>query len=193
MYPSRRKRSSVNVLPSYDVRYKVIILGDAGVGKSQLIRTAVGESFSPVSVSTIGIDYLKRQFIVDDKTIQLDLWDTAGSEKFRALSLQHFRDAKCFVLVFDITDVESFQHIKTDWMPLIHKHFDGHAPLFLVGNKIDLVEKRQVSREAAQQFLSKQCGSLYVETSAKTSSNVDTLFAQVATALLGYHGIPIPT
>ncbi|KAL3308225.1 hypothetical protein Ciccas_013247 [Cichlidogyrus casuarinus] len=145
MLGNKKKNAAVPTGPKYDARYKVIVLGESTVGKTSLIHAAMGEKFNPTLISTIGVDYAKRLFDIEGYTIQLELWDTAGQERYRSLCKLHYRDAKGFIVVYDITNRDSFTRIRRDWIPDIDQNLNEQAPVFFVGNKSDLEASRQVT------------------------------------------------
>jgi Ras-related protein Rab-1A len=165
-----------------DATYKAIIIGDTGVGKTALLMRLTDNVFRESYVSTIGVDVKNNIFKVSDKLVKLQMWDTAGQERFRTITQSYYRGADGIIIVFDVTDKDSFDST-SHWMHEIDKaNFD--CVKFLIGNKTDLQEKRQVSFEEAQKF-SKNHSFDYFETSAKVSGlNVRQAFSKVAEKLL---------
>ncbi|KAL7056003.1 hypothetical protein AAHC03_021128 [Spirometra sp. Aus1] len=174
----------------FDARYKVVLLGESGVGKTSLIRSAMGEDFNPSMISTIGIDFVNRTYQVDSYNIQLQIWDTAGQERYRSLATSSFRDAKAFIIVYDITYLASFTRIREDWLPLTDSNFNEPVPVFFVGNKSDLVRLREVPVTDVQKLAQQQYAHGVFETSARTGSKVNDLFQAVAESMLSTWGVP---
>lgn len=159
---------------------KIILVGDSAVGKTCLVLRWAGEEFREHFLSTIGIDFKTRQFTVGSKLYKLQLWDTAGQERYRTIRKSFYRGAKGIVLVYDITNEQSFANIKK-WMADITEYCSASAQygtpkLMLVGNKNDLEANRRVSsdRGAAEAQTS---GARFAEVSAKTGDNVEKALA----------------
>ena len=161
-----------------DQLFKILLLGDAGVGKSSIILRYTKNEFNAKMVSSIGVDFKTKDIIVNDKRVKLQIWDTAGHERFRTITTSYYRGAHGIVTVFDLTDRESFEHIGK-WLDEINKYAKENVMRFLIGNKSDLVDKRQVQYEEAR-ALSNRLNIYYVETSAKNNINVSDFF-QIAT------------
>ncbi len=125
-------------------------------------------------MNSIGVDFKLKNINIDNKRVKLQIWDTAGQERFRTITTSYYKGAQAIVIVFDLTDKDSFDHLKS-WLSDIDKHAKEGVLKVLVGNKKDLINKRQVSEDVAKEFASKY-GMIYIETSAKDSSNVDDLF-----------------
>ena len=129
-------------------------------------------------VSSIGVDFKTKDIIVNDKKVKLQLWDTAGHERFRTITTSYYRGAHGIATVFDLTDRETFEHVEK-WMEEINKYAKENVMRFLIGNKSDLVEKRQVNYEEVR-ALANRLNIYYVETSAKNNINISDFF-QIAT------------
>ncbi|VDO00930.1 unnamed protein product [Rodentolepis nana] len=174
----------------YDARYKVVLLGESGVGKTSLIQAAVGEPFNPTMISTIGIDFVVQTYNVDHYRIQLQIWDTAGQERYRSLAASTFRDAKAFIIVYDITSRDSFRRIREEWLKMTDIQGGEPVPIFFAGNKADLVRLKEVPTEDAQKLSQQQYAHGFFETSALNGQNVQNLFQSVATAMVSTWSIP---
>lgn len=157
-----------------DLLFKMLIIGDAGVGKSCLLLRYADNEFSECYISTIGVDFKIRTVEMDGKVIKLNMWDTAGQERFKTITATFYRGAHGVILVFDLTDMESFQNL-SGWFKEIDKYGGNRVAKLLVGNKSDMKDKRVVSYEMAQEFAN-QMGVPYLETSAKTATNVEQAF-----------------
>ncbi|XP_045171332.2 uncharacterized protein LOC123533652 [Mercenaria mercenaria] len=157
-----------------DLLFKMLIIGDAGVGKSCLLLRYADNEFSECYISTIGVDFKIRTVEMDGKVIKLNMWDTAGQERFKTITSTFYRGAHGVILVFDLSDMESFQNLR-GWFKEIDKYGGHHVAKLLVGNKSDMKAKRVVTYEMAQEFAG-QMGIPYLETSAKTAANVEQAF-----------------
>jgi len=153
-------------------------LGDAGVGKSSIILRYTKNEFNSQMVSSIGVDFKTKDIIVNNKKVKLQLWDTAGHERFRTITTSYYRGAHGIATVFDLTNRESFEHVEK-WLEEINKYAKENVMRFLIGNKSDLVNERQVSYEEVR-ALANKLNIYYVETSAKNNVNVSDFF-QIAT------------
>ncbi|XP_037544016.1 ras-related protein Rab-6A isoform X2 [Nematolebias whitei] len=164
-------------------KFKLVFLGEQSVGKTSLITRFMYDSFDNTYQATIGIDFLSKTMYLEDRTIRLQLWDTAGQERFRSLIPSYIRDSAAAVVVYDITNVNSFQQT-TKWIDDVRTERGSDVIIMLVGNKTDLADKRQITTEEGEQR-AKETNVLFIETSAKTGYNVKQLFRRVAAALPG--------
>lgn len=172
----------------FDVKYKVLIIGNSGVGKTALIRALMGESFSMEMLPTIGIDFVKKKFLIDGANVLLEIWDTAGQERFRTITKFQYRGTKGILLVYDITDMNSFNNLSY-WLDSIDQeirtdHPTETIPVVIIGNKTDLEEQRQVAKKLGKKKAHESLVRGFVETSAKECKNVEQAFAQLAYALV---------
>ena len=150
-----------------------------GVGKTCLLLRYANESFSPTFITTIGIDFKIKNIVLDSKRIKLQIWDTAGQERFRTITTSYFRGAQGILLVYDVTERQTFLSIR-NWVQQIQMHADGNVNKILIGNKADLKENRVVSTEEGE-ALAKEFNIRFFETSARQDMNVDTSFEKIAT------------
>ena len=158
------------------MQHKIVFVGDCSVGKTAIINQYIYSSSSSDYKPTIAIDFFSRTVDVNGQPVRLLIWDTAGQEKFHSLIPSYLHNSSIAILVFDITSRSSFDNIKK-WHQTV---LDASDPaLFLVGNKIDLEDQREVSYTEAKQF-SESIKAKYVETSARTPMNIDLLFDEVA-------------
>eukprot|EP00056_Hartaetosiga_gracilis_P020323 m.18788 g.18788 ORF g.18788 m.18788 type:complete len:219 (-) comp8359_c0_seq1:149-805(-) len=165
-------------MSSYAYLFKYIIIGDSAVGKSCLLLQFTDSRFQMVHDLTIGVEFGARMVTIDKKQIKLQIWDTAGQESFRSITRSYYRGAAGALLVYDITRRDTFQHLAT-WLEDAKAHSNPNMVIILVGNKSDLGEERQVSYEDGERFAN-QHGLMFLETSAKTSANVEEAFTSTA-------------
>ena len=157
---------------------KIIILGSSSVGKTCILQKGFENEFNPNSLSTIGIDFKTKYFKFDDAKIKVNYIDTAGQEKFRAISLNYLKGTDGAVLVFDITKKETFKLIGS-WLDDIRENNKTNIGKMLIGNKADLEEEREVSTEEGEQ-LAQLLECKYYETSAKTGQNINEALDEIA-------------
>ncbi|XP_078268605.1 ras-related protein Rab-41 isoform X2 [Rhinoraja longicauda] len=169
-------------------KFKLVFLGEQSVGKTSLITRFMYDSFDNTYQATIGIDFLSKTMYLEDRTIRLQLWDTAGQERFRSLIPSYIRDSAAAVVVFDITNLNSFQQT-SKWIDDVRIERGSDVIIMLVGNKTDLADKRQVSMEEGERK-AREVNVMYIETSAKAGYNVKQLFRRVAAALPGMDNAP---
>lgn len=160
--------------PEYDYLFKLLLIGDSGVGKSCLLLRFADDSYLESYISTIGVDFKIRTVEQDGKTIKLQIWDTAGQERFRTITSSYYRGAHGIIVVYDVTDQESFNNVK-QWLNEIDRYASENVNKLLVGNKCDLVANRVVSHESGK-ALADEVGIPFLETSAKDSTNVEQAF-----------------
>lgn len=165
-------------------KYKVVFLGKQSVGKTSLITRFMYDSFDNTYQATIGIDFLSKTMYLEDRTVRLQLWDTAGQERFRSLIPSYIRDSTVAVIVYDITNVNSFEQV-TRWIEDVRAERGKDVIIVLVGNKTDLADKRHVSIDEGEKKAKELGVSLFIETSAKAGYNVKQLFRRIAAALPG--------
>jgi len=167
--------------PEYDYLFKLLLIGDSGVGKSCLLLRFADDTYTESYISTIGVDFKIRTIELDGKTIKLQIWDTAGQERFRTITSSYYRGAHGIIVVYDVTDQESFNNVK-QWLHEIDRYAAENVNKLLVGNKSDLSGKRAVSTEQGKEFAD-SLGIEFLETSAKTSTNVEQAFLTMASQI----------
>jgi len=155
-----------------------VLIGDSGVGKSCLLLRFADDTYTESHISTIGVDFKIRTIQLDGKTIKLQIWDTAGQERFRTITSSYYRGAHGIIVVYDTTDQETFEHVKT-WLHEIDRYASENVNKLLVGNKSDLTSKRQVETESAKEFAD-SVNIPFLETSAKNATNVEDAFMTMA-------------
>ncbi|CAL9185407.1 ras-related protein RABA2a-like [Musa acuminata AAA Group] len=158
----------------YDYLFKVVLIGDSGVGKSNLLSRFTRNHFSIDSKSTIGVEFATRTLQVEGKTVKAQIWDTAGQERYRAITSAYYRGALGALLVYDVTKPKSFENVDR-WLKELRDHADANIVVMLIGNKTDLKHLRAVASEDAQSFAEKE-GLSFVETSALEATNVEKAF-----------------
>ncbi|KAK6759147.1 hypothetical protein RB195_016392 [Necator americanus] len=164
-----------------DYLFKLLLIGDSGVGKSCLLLRFADDTYTESYISTIGVDFKIRTIELDGKTIKLQIWDTAGQERFRTITSSYYRGAHGIIVVYDITDQESFNNVK-QWLQEIDRYACENVNKLLVGNKCDLTAKRAVETQAAKDYAD-QLGIPFLETSAKSSTNVEQAFLTMASEI----------
>ena len=169
--------------PEYDYLYKVVLIGDSGVGKSNLLSRFTRNEFSLETKSTIGVEFATRSITVDSKTIKAQIWDTAGQERYRAITSAYYRGAVGALLVYDISNGMTFKNVER-WLTELRENAASNIVIMLVGNKSDLRHLREVTTEEAKGFSEKH-GLSFIETSALDSTNVELAFQTIITEI--YH------
>jgi len=172
----------MNKSRDFDQLFKLVVIGDENVGKTSLLLRFADDSFEEHYVSTIGVDFRFRTVTVDNQMVKLQIWDTAGQGRFRTITSAYYRGANGVILVYDIINKQTFQHVQ-DWLDEVHKNVGESITKLVVGNKADLVEQRQVTEQEGQEY-SRSVNALFIETSAKTAANVDKAFVLIAKTLL---------
>jgi len=165
----------------YDYLFKLLLIGDSGVGKSCLLLRFSDDTYTDSYISTIGVDFKIRTIELDGKTIKLQIWDTAGQERFRTITSSYYRGAHGIIVVYDCTDVESFNNVK-QWLEEIDRYACENVNKLLVGNKCDLTSKKVVNYQNAKEFAD-GLGIPFLETSAKNSTNVEQAFMTMASEI----------
>ncbi|XP_031494856.1 ras-related protein RABA2a-like [Nymphaea colorata] len=161
----------------YDYLFKLVLVGDSGVGKSNILSRFTRNEFSLDSKSTIGVEFATRTIQVDGKVIKAQIWDTAGQERYRAITSAYYRGAVGALLVYDITKPSTFENVGR-WLKELREHADANIVIMLIGNKSDLHHLRAVSMDDGQNYAQKEVLS-FLETSALDSTNVDKAFQTI--------------
>lgn len=176
----------------YDYLFKLLLIGDSGVGKSCLLLRFADDTYTESYISTIGVDFKIRTIELDGKTIKLQIWDTAGQERFRTITSSYYRGAHGIIVVYDVTDMESFTHVK-DWITEIERFASENVNRLLIGNKCDLVSKRAVTEADAREYSESLTNMPFLETSAKNSTNVEQAFLTMAAQIKTRMAATAPT
>jgi len=162
-------------------RYKIVFLGDEAVGKTSVIWRFMYDTFDADYQATVGIDFLYKTLYLEDRTARLQIWDTCGHERFRSLMPSYIRNSSGVIVMYDITRRESFLNT-AKWIEDVRNARGSDAVIFLVGNKKDIGDRRQVSSEEGEEK-AKENGAMFIEVSAKAGDNIKSLFRQLAQAL----------
>ena len=170
----------------YDLSFKMIVIGDAGVGKSCLTAKASKGIFEETYSATVGFEFLVFNVKLNDKVIKLQIWDTCGQELYRSLISSFYRNASLAMMVYAIDNRESFNHIET-WLKEVKLQSNPDIKIFLIGNKSDLEENRKVTTEAAKTFKEENGIHYFSEASAKNGVNAKEVFIEAAKLLYGEH------
>jgi Ras-related protein Rab-5C len=160
---------------------KLVLLGDMGAGKSSLVLRFVKGQFLDYQESTIGAAFLTQTLTVNDVTVKFEIWDTAGQERYHSLAPMYYRGAAAAVIVYDITNADSFNRAKK-WVQELQRQGNPNLVMALAANKADLDSKRKVEVEDGKSYADEN-GLFFMETSAKTAQNVNELFYEIARKL----------
>ncbi|XP_071965856.1 ras-related protein Rab-10-like isoform X4 [Antedon mediterranea] len=167
---------------TYDLLFKLLLIGDSGVGKTCILFRFSDDTFNTTFISTIGIDFKIKTVELNGKKIKLQIWDTAGQERFHTITTSYYRGAMGIMLVYDITQEKTFDNI-AKWLRNIQEHANEDVEKMLLGNKCDMNDKRMVSTERGQS-IARENGIKFMETSAKTNINVEPAFMTLAEDIL---------
>jgi len=166
----------------YDYLFKILLVGESGVGKSCLLLRYADDSFTDAFISTIGVDFKIKTVTINDKTVKLQIWDTAGQERFRTITTTYYRGAHGVILAYDITDRVSFSRLP-NWLAEIQRFAKEDVVILLVGTKLDLAEKREVSTQEGKDFAAKH-NMQFLEASSKSKMGVDEAFSTLGTTII---------
>ncbi|KAF7654800.1 hypothetical protein LDENG_00064600 [Lucifuga dentata] len=169
----------------YDVLIRLLMLGDSGVGKTSMLRKFTDTEFDASHISTIGVDFKMQTLEIDGTKVRVQIWDTAGQERYQTITKQYYRRAQGILLVYDITNEPSFQHI-VKWVSDVDEHAQDEVQKVLVGNKCDEEQRRQVTQDQGIK-LAANYGMEFFETSASTSTNISESFSRLTELVLLAH------
>ena len=162
----------------FDLRFKIMVIGESKVGKTSVIKKYTQNKFGGVYLTTVGVDFQDKIINIDDKKIRLQIWDTAGQERFRNITKNYFNSSNGFLLIYDITDKDSLEHLNF-WSAQIQLNAPEKSKCVLVGNKCDLEGSRAVSKEEGKIYAEKNKIKFF-ETSAKDGTNINEVFEYIA-------------
>lgn len=158
----------------YDYLFKLILVGDSYVGKTNILSKYIKDEFNQNTKSTVGVEFGTKILKIEDKTIKAQIWDTAGQERYKSITSTYYRGAKGAFIVYDITNRLTFESVDK-WIQDLNLNSDKNITLLLIGNKSDLADKRDVTKEEGEEK-AKSFGLAFLETSALTGENIDKAF-----------------
>ena len=171
--------------------FKVVLVGESGVGKTSMITQFIDQIFQEDQQSTTGGTFSTKDVICDgSKILRFEIWDTAGQEKYRSLTTMFYKDANAAVMVYDVTRAESFEELKNYWAKQIKENSPENIILVIAANKSDLIEQEQVDEGEARNF-AKELSAIFISTSAKSSEGINSLFEEIAKKYTGSTDIKI--
>ena len=183
---SEKEELKFEILPedytNFDLSFKLIVIGDSGVGKSCLTNNAVKNIFDESYNATVGFEFFTFNVKINNKVVKLQIWDTCGQELYRSLITNFYRNSSLAIMVYAINSKESFENIEM-WLRELRTHSNPDAKVFLIGNKIDLENDRQVTKEQGEQFCKDNKINGFMEASAKTGVNAQKIFIKAAETL----------
>ena len=164
---------------SDDCVYKILLLGDSTVGKTCFLLRYCDKRFQEAHLSTIGLDYrLKSMTLKNGKNIKLQIWDTAGQDRFRAITKNYYKGANGIILIYDVTNLQSYENVK-NWISQIKEEANPNVLIYLAGNKIDVGEEERVVKTEEGQKIADELNLPFYETSAKNGLNVNEIFEDI--------------
>ena len=166
----------------YDLSFKIIVIGDSGVGKSCLTNKATKNVFEDTYNATVGFEFFSFNLKLDEKIIKLQIWDTCGQELYRSLITNFYRNSSLAVMVYAINNRESFENIDV-WLKELRTHSNPDTKVFLIGNKVDLEEERVIKREQGEEYSKENKFNIFMEASAKSGFNAQQIFVEAARIL----------
>jgi small GTP-binding protein len=171
--------------------YKIVILGDAAVGKTSLINRFVENSFSEDYRATLGANIVRKDVNLNNTKVRLIMWDLAGQEKYQVVRSMYFQGCQGALLVYDLTRYSTFDSINSKWLRDFKKFVKKEGAYVLIGNKSDLTDQRTVTKERGKEIANKIKASHFIETSAKMGENIEEAFSLLVNQILNNHGVEI--
>ncbi|MFX0041044.1 MAG: Rab family GTPase [Promethearchaeota archaeon] len=171
--------------------YKIVILGDAAVGKTSLINQFVEGSFNEDYKPTLGANIVRKDVNLDNTKVRLIMWDLAGQEKYQVVRSMYFQGCQGALLVYDVTRYSTFESINSKWLRDFKKYVKKEGVYILIGNKTDLADQRIVTKERGKEIAEKIKASHFIETSAKLGENIEEAFTLLVNQILNNHGVDI--
>ena len=179
---SSQKKQKLSKAKQFDYTFKIVMIGDSGVGKSCILLRFADDKFNENFYATIGVDFRFKHISIDGKNVKLQIWDTAGQERFKTITSAYYRGADGIIIVYDITDRSSFAHIK-DWLDDVSKYTDDDPFKIIIGNKCDLESNRQVTTNDIKSMF-ETTGIEVVEASAKKSIKINEIMEIITKKLI---------
>ena len=177
---------NIELLPEdfaqYDISFKVIVIGDSGVGKSCLTTQAVRQNFEEFYTATVGFEFLTFNMRINNNVLKLQIWDTCGQEVYKSLISNFYRNSSLALILYAIDNLDSFRHAET-WLNDLEQQANPNVKIFLVGNKSDLEDKRVITKEEGEKFKEEKNLDKFIETSAKTGENAQEVLIEAAKLL----------
>ena len=177
---------NIELLPEdfaqYDISFKIIVIGDSGVGKSCLTTQAVRNNFEEFYTATVGFEFLTFNMRINNNVLKLQIWDTCGQEVYKSLISNFYRNSSLALILYAINNQDSFTHAET-WLNDLKNQANPNVRVFLVGNKSDLVNERVISKEQGERFKEEKKLDKFIETSAKTGENARSVLLEAAKLL----------
>ena len=159
---------------NYEVMFKVVLIGDMKVGKTNIVSRYIKNEFNKDSMSTIGVEFGSKELVIEGHNVKVQIWDTAGQEKYKSITNAYYKGAKGAFVVYDITNKNSFENAD-NWLNNLRASADKKCSIILIGNKSDLENKREVSIEQGEEK-AKNSEIAFMETSALSGDNIDKAF-----------------
>ena len=176
---------SIEVAPDSNVKekykFKVVVVGDSGVGKTNLIHRFISDTFSSDTKATVGVEFLSKAFLINNEVFKIEIWDTAGQERYKSMTAAYYKGAMGALIVYDVTSESSFESVER-WLSEIKQIANKSICIEIIGNKSDLSEERKVSSETAT-AKAQQLNAAFMETSALNASNVKEAFYEMLKAM----------
>ena len=177
---------NIELLPEdfaqYDISFKIIVIGDSGVGKSCLTTQAVRNNFEEFYQATVGFEFLTFNLRINNNVVKLQIWDTCGQEVYKSLISNFYRNSSLALIIYAINNKDSFQHAE-NWLNDLKNQSNPNVRVFLVGNKCDLEDQRVISKEEGERFKTEKKLDKFIETSAKTGENARSALLEAAKLL----------
>ena len=186
-FNENERNNSISILEKIDIsqnddvrEFKIVLIGNPSVGKTSIFTKFITGQFTQNYKSTITVEFRTKYLKVDKNLfVKLNLWDTCGTEIFRAVTKQYYKGAHAIILVFDLTDQNSFNDLKSKWLKDVKNYADKDIQILIVGNKLDLIEERKVSESEPINFC-REKGFKYIEASAKEGTNILKIFEELS-------------
>ena len=168
---------------NFDLSFKLIVIGDSGVGKSCLTNNAIKNTFDDAYNATVGFEFFTFNIKLNNKVVKLQIWDTCGQELYRSLITNFYRNTSLAIMVYAINSKDSFENIEM-WLRELRTHSSPDAKVFLIGNKVDLENEREIKKEQGEAYSKENKIDFFMESSAKTGFNAQKIFIKAAQILL---------